>query len=596
MQEKLSSGLRINSASDDAAGLAISESLKTDSRIFNQGVRNLNDGISVLNIADSALSSLSEINIRLTELAEQGSNGTYSRTQRQALHNEARALTDEYNRIIETTKFNGVKIFSGSTSSTLRLQAGYGQDGSLGVDVGSDLGRNVGTGSFSTSISSPDSGVGVDLLFGDLNNDGFIDMITSPFDRGRHNIHLGNGDGTFKAAVSYSSGAIPQEARLADFNGDGNLDIGSIGAGGYATFLLGNGNGTFKAQQTVNALQVEYTLAVGDFNGDGYDDLIGGGTYSGADRTLIYYGSSSGLQAGQNLNITPRVTTVETGDFNNDGKMDFTYGTYVSGVYQNVNFAFGNGDGTFKYGTSFSAWGENIKVGDFNGDGNADVAYGNRYTTAVSIALGNGNGTFKAAVSHETGISTRRVYITDLNGDGKDDLLVHTATGTNDISTLLGNGDGTFAAGSTRTTSSYGRFDFADVNSDGVIDLGTYSDSSRAIIYLGDKTKSQFAPWLDLTTQESSRESLSIVRQQQERISLERGSLGAFQSRIAVASSVLKTTSESYLAARSRISDSDVATDAAEFVKNSILQKVATAVLAQSNQNPSLALKLLSDI
>ena len=74
VSERLSSGLRINRAADDAAGLAISESLKTDQRVFGQGVRNLNDGISLLSIADSTLETLSNISVRMKELAEQASN------------------------------------------------------------------------------------------------------------------------------------------------------------------------------------------------------------------------------------------------------------------------------------------------------------------------------------------------------------------------------------------------------------------------------------------------------------------------------------------------------------------------------------------
>src|SRR5690606_625715 len=76
--ERLSSGLRINSAADDAAGLAIAESLRASRRIYDQGVRNLNDGISLLNIADGALTELSTIVARLKELASQAANGSYT--------------------------------------------------------------------------------------------------------------------------------------------------------------------------------------------------------------------------------------------------------------------------------------------------------------------------------------------------------------------------------------------------------------------------------------------------------------------------------------------------------------------------------------
>ena len=90
---RLSSGLRINKSSDDAAGLAISESLKSDTRLFNQGVRNLNDGLSLLNVADGALNELTNIVTRLSELAEQSSNGTFSNKQRLALDKEAQSVS-----------------------------------------------------------------------------------------------------------------------------------------------------------------------------------------------------------------------------------------------------------------------------------------------------------------------------------------------------------------------------------------------------------------------------------------------------------------------------------------------------------------------
>ena len=112
--QRLSSGQRINRASDDAAGLAIAESLKADQKIINQGVRNLNDGATLLNIADSALESLSAITLRLKELAQQASNGTLSGTQRQVLDKEAQALSKEYTRIVQTTSYNGIKLLDGS--------------------------------------------------------------------------------------------------------------------------------------------------------------------------------------------------------------------------------------------------------------------------------------------------------------------------------------------------------------------------------------------------------------------------------------------------------------------------------------------------
>ncbi len=124
--ERLSSGLRINRASDDAAGLAIAESLKADARIATVGIRNANDGISVVAIADGAISQITNVLSRLAELAEQSANGVFANTQRSALSLEFSALMSEVERIAETTEFNGLKLLSGGDSVTFQV----GFDGS----------------------------------------------------------------------------------------------------------------------------------------------------------------------------------------------------------------------------------------------------------------------------------------------------------------------------------------------------------------------------------------------------------------------------------------------------------------------------------
>jgi len=110
--ERLSSGMRINRARDDAAGLAIAESLKADSRIASVGIRNASDGISIISIADQAIGQIGNVLTRLAELAEQSANGVYGNDQRSALQNEFSALTSEIERIAYTTEFNGLRLLS----------------------------------------------------------------------------------------------------------------------------------------------------------------------------------------------------------------------------------------------------------------------------------------------------------------------------------------------------------------------------------------------------------------------------------------------------------------------------------------------------
>lgn len=119
--ERLSSGQRINRASDDAAGLAIADSLRASQRVATVAIRNANDGISTIAIADSALGEIGNVLSRLAELAEQSANGVFSTVQRSALSNEFVALSSEIERIATTTQFNGVTLLSGGSALTLQI-------------------------------------------------------------------------------------------------------------------------------------------------------------------------------------------------------------------------------------------------------------------------------------------------------------------------------------------------------------------------------------------------------------------------------------------------------------------------------------------
>ncbi len=121
--ERLSSGLRIVRARDDAAGLAIADTLRADSRIASVAIRNANDGISLISIADGALDQMSSVLTRMAELAEQSANGTLGTVQRSALNGEFMSLASEIERIATTTTFNNLMLLSGG--GTVSLQVGF---------------------------------------------------------------------------------------------------------------------------------------------------------------------------------------------------------------------------------------------------------------------------------------------------------------------------------------------------------------------------------------------------------------------------------------------------------------------------------------
>jgi flagellin len=125
--ERLSSGLRINRSGDDAAGLAISESLKSDIRALQQASRNAADGISLVQTAEGSLDEVNSILLRLRELAEQAATETLGEDERVYLNNEFQELLDEINRISLTAEFNGIKLLDG-TVQTLEVQVGIGTD------------------------------------------------------------------------------------------------------------------------------------------------------------------------------------------------------------------------------------------------------------------------------------------------------------------------------------------------------------------------------------------------------------------------------------------------------------------------------------
>lgn len=131
--ERLSSGMRINSAADDAAGLAVREMMRAEVTTLNQGVRNANDAISMIQTADGALSVIDEKLIRMNELAEQAATDTYTDEQRQIIDQEFQTMADEINRISDATDFNGKKLLDGSLDSAnggeaLTIHFGSGND------------------------------------------------------------------------------------------------------------------------------------------------------------------------------------------------------------------------------------------------------------------------------------------------------------------------------------------------------------------------------------------------------------------------------------------------------------------------------------
>ena len=154
--ERISSGVRINKASDDAAGLAVSEALRSDIRAMRQAMRNANDGISMINVTEGALNEQSSILIRLRELASQSSTGTVGSTERQTIQLEFNSLRNEVDRITESTTFNGQGLIDGALASGVAspnhvvLQIGINSNANSQINLNKEMNLSAIT---STALS-----------------------------------------------------------------------------------------------------------------------------------------------------------------------------------------------------------------------------------------------------------------------------------------------------------------------------------------------------------------------------------------------------------------------------------------------------------
>lgn len=587
--ERLSSGQRINRASDDAAGLAISDSLRADSRVFNQGVRNLNDGLSLLNIADQAVENLSTIIIRLEELAEQAANGIYGSQQRAALDAEAQALSDEFLRISRTTEFNGLKLFTGE-NHTVSLQAGIGTDAILHASVGGA----IGTGSFLNETAYATGSGPFEMITGDFNSDGHADVVTVDRLDATVSLLLGDGAGGLSAARSFTVGANATYVTTGDLNNDGNLDLVSADRDdNTVSVLLGDGAGSFSDRTILATGTRPNHVEVGDLNGDGILDIVTSDYIDNVGSIFIGDGQG-GFSARSTVDLGTAAWSVSLADVNEDGNLDLI-STEIN--LDTIGVLLGDGSGSFGTKTTFAVGDRpfKTKIADINGDGHLDVLSNGRNDDTLNVLLGDGTGSFGSNTSFAVGSGPNDLDIGDVNGDGFIDVaLSHASDDT--IQILLGDGAGGFSAESILSIGSGPRsVSLDDFNGDGVLDVVGTSYDDNAVNLLLAETVDGISPILNFSLRSiaDARQALPEFQRKRDQLTAQRGDIGAKQARIEVAINVLTVSSDNFRAAESRIRDTDTAEEAAKLTLLNIRQQAASAILAQANQQPALAVSLL---
>ena len=300
----------------------------------------------------------------------------------------------------------------------------------------------------------------------DVNGDGIPDLVVMNTVTGNgystatpFSILLGNGNGTFQNQATFSAGNYTHALAVADVNGDGKPDIVVVNEPngttlGTVSVILGNGNGTFQNCTTFNAGYRPYAVAIADFNGDGKPDLaVTNGTTPATVSVLLGDGDGTFMNPAT-FATGAGSRGVVAADFNGDGKPDLVVANFSS---SDVSVLLGNGNGTFQnqvtLATSTTIY---FAIADVNGDGKLDLICPNETAGTVSILLGNGDGSFQHQATFATGLSPTSVAVGDINGDGKPDLVVGNFTGSS-VSLLLGNGngDGTFGPQTQLGTGSY---------------------------------------------------------------------------------------------------------------------------------------------
>jgi flagellin len=539
--QRLSSGLRINSAKDDAAGLAIAERFTSQIRGLDQARRNANDGISLSQTAEGALQSSGDILQRIRELAVQAANATNSAGDRAALNTEVQQLTQELQRISTTTEFNGQKLLDGSFTTAV-FQVGANANQTIVANSGNYQTNAYGNYRIGGLAAFKEGGVG-DLVAGT----------------------------TGAAGDAYGDSVLAVA---------GAGDVSAVnGAAAAGDFRITSAAGSFDVFYNAGSSAADIAAAV---------NRSGSGVHASAITELVLGDSTN---AGEGFAQNSTYTFYISNDYS-----DPTGASSTDPKYTTISFKTGGSDGTAMVNSADQL---NAAVQAFN-----DQA-GKTGFTATAVQSETGNWAIKitneagkdlrilndsaAANADGTSLDVLVSDIAGLDGDATNtvDNLVDTLSAQDSAGTWAF-GNGTWYTGrvlfdaekSFSITTAVADV-FQDATAPGTAAAGTYGAQLQAV----DK--------LDVSTYDSALRTLSIVDSALASVNGQRARYGALQTRFENTITNLQTTSESLSASRSRIRDADFAAETASLTRGQILQQAGTAILAQANALPNNVLTLL---
>ncbi len=628
--DRLSSGKRINSAKDDASGLAVVTRMTADLRGFAVAIRNANDGISLAQTAEAAMGEVTNMLQRMRELAVQASNGTISNDNRRALQAELTQLVAEVDNVAAKTEFNGIKLLDGSAGN-LKLQTGVKAGDTVAFSIANLKSRALGlqgyriegqlvsgrVGTGLTAIATDDVLINGKAALGAAASADTAEALAAAINAnvGQHRVKasaFNNVRGAAPTATTFAAGALI-------INGN------SVSAAGSVEALVDNINRDVAGVTAV--LNGDGTISLS--NDTGSNIVIAGSLPSSAGLTAGTYRGYVALSSldGDNISVFAR-----------NAANGFVGGAGTIGDVQAFGFNETNDSQVFRsaqVGATALNLSDDVRINGVklgvssDGSALAKAAAINALTaqtgvvatasTAVRITLdftaipGATDITIAGSVVDLSGVTNLVDVVTAINSAGingltatsnaEGELILTSPTGANltiqdttggfftAAQTVAGEaGTGamttglTFRGSLTLSSQTGGEIRVEEFVAGGVAKLGLSQQGG---------TSETVGGALSIATQAGAAVALTAIDAALDRVALNRGDLGAVQNRLEAAVNNLESVSTNLSQARSRIEDTDFSVETTNLAKSQILSQAATAMLAQANQSQQNVLALL---
>ncbi|QOC21216.1 flagellar protein FlaB [Wenzhouxiangella sp. AB-CW3] len=575
--ERLSSGLRINSAKDDAAGLAISERFTTQIRGLNQAVRNSNDGISLAQTAEGALGELNNNLQRIRELAVQSANATNSNADRAALDQEVQQRLAEIDRIAEQTSFNGRNVLDGTFgNATFQVGANVGQ--TIGVDLNTSM-RLDSIGAVATTSSVDTSGLiseGQDGVSGAaaVSTTGEIDLAQLDF-----------------STVSGSAATFTtDDLTLGDFGTGTEFTVTAPGGTTVTVELVSGDNSSLNSLSVAISDAAALTTGANfstSVSGDGIeftalDNSAGNFSFGGTDAGLLTAGDTddvAGVADDSSANVTFTVTgpTATGTGFSSEITLNSDLSGSISDLVTAINAA-GSG-----FSVAANTAGELVFTSDDEGDGVIGISGDDAFFNGLTTTTEGDEAQASVAGSTIEVAGDFSIQIGDASAVAVADGTYDSAQGLVDAINLALAGEGraslnddneiVLSAQETITVTAGG--DAATLGFDAVSEAGGSLVGTNV---------------LDV---DGANDTIFRVDAALTSVSDLRSDFGAVQNRFESTIANLNATVENLESSRSRIQDADFAAETANLTRAQILQQAGISVLSQANAQPQNVLGLL---